>query len=111
MFMDIALDKKDVWVTIDLTAGMGPFNHEPMVSEVNSLLKVGEKFIAFEMKGIDFLNVTSLLFFSSVAQNLQKRGGMLAFISSSESLLESIKLFDFRGELRLVGHHSELPIL
>ena len=106
--MEISLNLKNGWVVVDLNGRVDSFNFELITEQITTLEKMGKKFIAIEMSDVNFLNLPSLRFFSSIAFRLKKSDGALALINPSSNLMEFIHLFNRKEAMTIVADVSSL---
>ena len=99
-------DHKD-WVVVELEDRVDAFNCGELTGQVSELLKKGHQKIAFDLANTRFLGLPSIKFVSSVATDVESRGGRCVLLSPSEKIkrqfdifasLNSIQIFPSQGE-------------
>ncbi|MCB0365879.1 MAG: STAS domain-containing protein [Bdellovibrionaceae bacterium] len=106
--MDIRLDIENGWVVIHLSGRIDSFNYDDVTSKIQTLFRMGKRFIALDLTDVTYLGLPSLRFLFQMAGRLQKASGQMMLISPSEKLMKSIEAINHPKRWEIITHRQLL---
>lgn len=103
--MDLQLKKHNRWVIIDLNGRVDSFNYEIIKEKVNTLVNMGNRFLAFNLEGVQFIALPNLRYLIQIGKILNKKGGQTAIVGTSQDILEHFE--QIRGLESICSFSSE----
>ena len=99
---------------------IGAFDAEQFKKDVRALIDANpdDKFVAVDLMGLDFVYSDAYNAFIQFQQELSSKGGMLALLSNSKTIVDGLmkaglasklKVFSFEAEMMSFSLHSQSP--
>lgn len=108
--MDLQLDINQGWVVVSLSGRIDSFNYDDITSKIQTLVRMGKKYLAIDLKEVNYLGLPSLRFLYQMAEKLENAQGQLALLSPSEKLLKSIEIMNHPKKFQLAATIAELNL-
>ncbi len=91
--MAFEVSKNKTWVVFSIDERLDAFNSEGFKSEMDKVVKGKASNVAIRLKNTRFISLPVIKYFSSVAQELDRKGGKLALVGSPEKIKRQIDIF------------------
>lgn len=106
--MDLQLDIDQGWVVIRLSGRIDSFNYDDITSKIQTLFRMGKRFIAIDLTDVTYLGLPSLRFLFQMAERLRKSSGQMLLISPNERLMKSVEAINHPKRWEIIPHRQML---
>ena len=106
--MELNVKNYDDWVLVDLGQRLDSFSHNEFKAELEKLIKgLPSGQVAFDLSDVQFLSMPSIQLITSIAAELDSRGGQMALVGTPEKLKRQIDIFASLDHLSLYRSHRD----